>query len=316
MGRCLAIVATVAVCAAIGAGQASAADRIRPTKPKGFAARVATETTISVAWRASKDNVRVKGYRLFRNGRVVATVRRGRKYALRRLRCGTRYVLMVSAFDKARNRSRPATILARTKPCRPGSGPGPGPGPGPGSGASPPVCPTSSTIVALLLEHKINVGCTWPNGVHAQQAIDSVRVMLADRRSMLTSGRSRHWLRVALEELEAARRMPDAWTVDGALNASPAGLAVHYKLGRVIRILQWHDAELYEAAQSEKFALAAISWYIAASEYGRHLAAEGPTPTVNRALSDLKRGDEDFFGLNAYRASGRYRQAWQRVNGL
>lgn len=140
--------------------------------------------------------------------------------------------------------------------------------------------------------------------------------MLADRGSMLTSERSRNWHRVALDELEAAKRMPDAWTGDGVLKANAAGLAVQYKLGRVIRILQWHDAELYEAAQSEKFALAAISWYIATSEYSRRLAEEGPTPTLNRALSDLKRGDENFFGLNAYRAWGRYRQVWQRVNGL
>ena len=194
----------------------------------------------------------------------------------------------------------------------PWTGPGPGPGPGP----SPPACPTSSTIVALLLEHKIDVGCTWPGGLYARQAVDSVRVLLADRGSMLTSEHSRNWHRVALDELQAAKRMPDAWTGDGALKANAAGLAVQDKLGRVIRILQWHDAELYEAAQSEKFALAAISWYIAASEYSRRLAEEGPTPTLTRALSDLKRGDENFFGLNAYRAWGHYRQAWQNVNGL
>ena len=307
MGRYLGIVAAVAVCATIGAAHASAADRVRPSKPKGFAAKVATET-ISVAWRASKDNVRVKGYRVFRNGRAVATVRHGRKYALRRLRCGTRYLLMVSAYDAARNRSRPATIFARTKPCRQNPGPGSGPGGpgdpgGPGSGVSPPVCPTSSTVVALLLEHKINVGCSWPDGHYARQAIESVEDMLADRRSMLTSMRSRSWLEVALQELEAATRMQDAWTVNGVLQANPAGLAVQYKVGRVIRILQWTDANLYAAAQSEKFALTAISWYMAASEYGRHFAEEGPTPTLSR-------------GLNAYRAWGRYRQVWQRLNSL
>jgi hypothetical protein len=320
MGRYLGIVAAVAVCAAIGTGQASAADRLRPTKPKGFSARVATETTISVAWRASKDNVRVRGYRLFRNGRLVASVTRGRKYSLRKLRCGTRYLLMVSAYDAARNRSRPATIVARTKPCRqgsPGPGPGPGgPGPGPGSGGSPPACPTSSTLVALLLEHGINVGCSWPEGLYARQAIGSVRAMLAERRSMLTTERSRNWLGVAVAELEAAGRVPDAWTTDGELNPNAAGLEVQQKLGRVIRILQWPDPALYEAAKSEKFALAAISWYIAASEYGRHLAETGLTPTLQRALSDLKRGNEDFFGLNAYRGWGRYRQVWQRLNGL
>jgi hypothetical protein len=324
MGRCnaryLGILAAVAVCFAIGPGQASAADRLRPTKPRSFAAKASTQTTISVSWRASKDNIRVKGYRVFRNGRLLATVRHRRKYVLRRLRCGTRYLLMVSAYDAARNRSRPATIFAGTKSCRrkpgPGSGPGPGPGPGPGVGPSPPACPTSPTIIGLLLEHNINYGCTSPGGAFARQAIDSVRAMLAGRGSMLAGERARRWQGVALEELENAIGMPDAWTFDGALKANAAGLAVQYKVGRVIRILQWQNPELYEAAQSEKFALAAISWYIAASEYYRRLAEAGPTPAMNRALSDLKRGDEDFFGLNAYRAWGRYRLVWQRVSGL
>jgi hypothetical protein len=121
----------------------------------------------------------------------------------------------------------------------------------------------------------------------------------------------------------AGSRPDDRIVYDGApatrmrhYEANAAGLAVQYKVGRVIRILQWHNPELYEAAQSEKFALAAISWYIAASEYNRRLAEAGPTPAMNRALSDLKRGDEDFFGLNAYRAWGRYRLVWQRVSGL
>jgi hypothetical protein len=322
MGRCnaqaryLGILAAVAVCWAVGAGQASAADRLRPTKPRGFAAKASTETTISVSWRASKDNIRVKGYRVFRNGRVLATVRHRRKYVLRRLRCGTRYLLMVSAYDAARNRSRPATIFAGTKPCRRSTGPGPRPGPGPGVGPSLPACPTSPTIIGLLLEHNINYACTSPGGRFAREAIDSVRAMLAERGSMLASERARSWLRVALDELDSATGMPDAWTSDGGLKANDAGLAVQNRVGRVIRILQWSNAELYEAAQSEKFALAAISWYIAASEYNLHLVEAGLTPTMNRALTDLKRGDEDFFGLNAYRAWGRYRQVWQRVSVL
>jgi hypothetical protein len=37
---------------------------------------------------------------------------------------------------------------------------------------------------------------------------------------------------------------------------------------------------------------------------------------TNKALYDLKRADSDFFSLVCYRAWGRYRQVWQRVNGL
>lgn len=312
----LTIIVGLALCAAIAAGPADAADRKRPTKPKAFTATAVNGTTVSVSWRRSRDNVRVRGYRLFRNGRLVANVKSRRRYALRGLRCGTRYLLMLYAYDAARNRSRPATTFARTKPCARRSGPGPGPGPGPGSGVAPPACPTSPTVVALLLEHKILYGCDWPDGAHAKQALESVRALLATRDSMLVTPRAKRWLGIALDELADATGLPGAWTSDGVLQPNAAGLAAQYKVGRVIRILHWHNPELYEASKAEKWALTAVSWYIAASEYNRRLAQEGPTPTLNRTLYDLRRGDDDFFALSCYRAWGRYLQAWQRMTGV
>lgn len=298
--RLPAILAVVAVCAGIGAGEATAADRTRPSKPSGLSERAATETTVSLSWRASTDNVRVKGYRIFRNGALVATVTAGRTFVMTGLRCGTTYIVMVSAYDGAGNRALPAAMFARTAAC----------------GAGEQACPTPSTIFGLLAEHQIEYGCAWPTGVYAKQAVQSVRVMLAARGSMLKTWRAKKWHRIALNELDAATGTANAWRADGVLRPNAAGLAVQYRIGRVIRILQWHNPELFEVSKSEKWALTAISWYVAAGEYNRQFAVTGATPTMNAALNDLKRADQDFLSLVAYRAWGRYRQVWQRVSGL
>jgi hypothetical protein len=298
--RLPAILAVVALCAGIAAAQAGAADKNRPSKPSNLAKTASTETTISLSWRAATDNVGVKGYRIFRNGTHVGTVTAGLTYVMSGLHCDTTYIVMASAYDAAGNKSLPAAIFAKTAAC----------------GSDEPACPTPSTVFRLLLEHEIQYGCTWPGGIFAKQALQSVRVMLAGRGIKLDTWRGKKWHKVALEELDAAAAMPNAWDSNGTLRANSAGLAVHYKIGRVIRVLQWNNPELFEVSKSEKWALTAISWYISASEYNRRFAIVGATPTMNRALYDLKRADSDFFSLVCYRAWGRYRQVWQRVNGL
>jgi hypothetical protein len=146
--------------------------------------------------------------------------------------------------------------------------------------------------------------------------VQSVRFMLGARAIKLDTWRGKKWMNVALSELDAAAGMAGAWNSQGVLQPNAAGLAVQYKIGRVIRVLQWNNPELFEVSKSEKWALTAISWYMSASEYNRKFAAVGATPTMNSALADLKRADADFFSLVCYRAWGRYRQVWQRVNGL
>lgn len=298
--RLPAILVAVVACGAVLAGQAAAADNSRPSKPSGLAKTAATETTISVSWRAATDNVGVKGYRIFRNGNLSGSVTSGLTYTMTGLHCNTTYIVMVSAYDAAGNKSLPAAIFAKTAAC----------------GSDEPPCPTPNTVFRLLMEHQITYGCTWPGAIYAKQALQSVRFMLAGRGIKLDTWRGQKWHRIALEELDAATGMAGAWNSQGALQANSAGLAVHYKIGRVIRILQWNNPELFEVSKAEKWALTAISWYMSASAYNQKFAIQGATPTMNRALYDLKRADSDFFSLVCYRAWGRYRQVWQRVNGL
>ena len=299
--RLPAILAAALVVAAVVAGTAAGADHNRPSKPSGLARTAATETTLSLSWRASTDNVGVKGYRVYRNGTQVGTVLDGLAYVMTGLQCDTTYIVMVSAYDAAGNKSLPAAIFAKTAAC----------------GSDHPPCPTPSTVFRLLLEHQITYGCTWPGGVFAKQAIHSVRVMLAARGGTLDTWRGKKWHKVALQELDAAANMSGAWRSQGVLQPNAAGLKVQYKIGRVIRVLQWNNPELFEASKSEKWALTAISWYISASEYNRRLPAIGASSrTAQLSLADLKQADTDFYSLICYRAWGRYRQVWQRLNGL
>ena len=91
-------------------------DRRAPSKPTRLKRRAATRTSVTLGWRAARDNVRVTGYGLYRGSKRVATVS-GRNGVVRGLRCGRRYVLAVDARDRAGNRSRKTFIRARTTRC-------------------------------------------------------------------------------------------------------------------------------------------------------------------------------------------------------
>jgi hypothetical protein len=208
---------------------------------------------------------------------------------------------MVSAKDAAGNKSLPAVAFVSTSACAP---------------ATPP-CPTPATVLGLLLEHKLSYGCAWPDGWAAKQAIQSIRVFLAGRGSKLETWRGRRWHKEALEELDNATATSGAWSSSGAFQPTRAGIGALRRLHRVIRILHYHNDELFDVSRSEKWAVAATLWYIAASEYNRHVRAGGTNEyDMKAALSAITRGDQDFFSSNNYRAAGRYITAVRRLNQL
>jgi hypothetical protein len=80
------------------------ADAAPPTPPSGLSATVRRKGGVSLSWSASQDNVAVSGYRVFRNGVMIATVTT--------LSCvdgstsaGATYQYFVRAFDAAENLS-------------------------------------------------------------------------------------------------------------------------------------------------------------------------------------------------------------------
>jgi hypothetical protein len=141
-------------------------------------------------------------------------------------------------------------------------------------------------------------------------------MMLATRNLNIQTWRAEKWHGVVLSELDAARNTPGAWTSTGRLQTNAAGLSVHHRIGRAIRLLHWANPELYGASKPEKWALTAISWYIVASEFNAQKAAGASPALLTSTESMIRRADMDFFSSNVYRAWGRYRQVWQRLTGL
>jgi hypothetical protein len=90
-----------------------------PTRPGSLKIRSVSATVIHVSWAASHSNVRVTGYRIYVN-RVLRAFVRSRSFRIRRLRCGTKYVLAVRAYDSVGRRSSPRRRTVKTLRCAPG----------------------------------------------------------------------------------------------------------------------------------------------------------------------------------------------------
>ena len=135
LGTLLAVALAFAGASGGSAGAAPYADTQAPSVPQGQALVNRTRTTVSMVWRASADNVGVAGYRLFKNGRAVATVGKP-GFTYRNLRCGTRYTFALEAYDAAGNASNRAyatgsisTLACKPARAKPPSGPKPSPAP-------------------------------------------------------------------------------------------------------------------------------------------------------------------------------------------
>ena len=100
---------------------APAGDTQAPTAPSGLAVNSATQTSLSLSWSASTDNVGVTGYGLYGagSGTVAAT-----STSVAGLACGTSYTVQVDAFDAAGNHSAKASVTASTLACSGGGGGG------------------------------------------------------------------------------------------------------------------------------------------------------------------------------------------------
>ncbi len=86
-------------------------DVLAPTQPQNLRLAISRSGKISVAWAASSDNVAVTGYRVYRDGGLVANVRSTTWNDGAPLKSGTRTYAVV-AVDAAGNVSIAATIVA------------------------------------------------------------------------------------------------------------------------------------------------------------------------------------------------------------
>src|SRR5213596_2001899 len=89
------------------------ADTTAPTTPTGLAASALTLTSLTLSWSSATDNVGVTGYRVYRDGTLVASPS-GTSVSITGLSAGTLYSFTVSAFDAAGNVSAPSAALPVT----------------------------------------------------------------------------------------------------------------------------------------------------------------------------------------------------------
>ena len=134
-----------------------------------FSAR--TKTTVSLVWKAARDNVRVAGYRLFRNGVSVAT-KATPGYTYKGLKCGTTYTFALVAYDAAGNTSlrAEATGSTSTAACT--------------GGSPPPPPPTSPPVAGATIQP----GQSWQSAYNAAAANSSLNVAAGNHGAQSLSG--------------------------------------------------------------------------------------------------------------------------------
>jgi chitodextrinase len=94
----------------------ASADSKAPSTPTGLIVTGAGQTSVSVGWNASSDDVGVTGYGLYRNGTRVGSAASG-TYTFAGLACGRSYTFGVDAVDAAGNRSATALASGSTSAC-------------------------------------------------------------------------------------------------------------------------------------------------------------------------------------------------------
>ncbi|MFL6020750.1 MAG: hypothetical protein ACJ74A_06375, partial [Gaiellaceae bacterium] len=113
-------------------------DKKAPTTPANLTVIGTTDSSISVSWSASTDNVGVTGYGRYLDGSLVSDGS-GTSFTFAGLVCGTSHTLAIDAFDAAGNRSKMASVTASASACAGGGGGGTGGGGGGGgAGTAPP----------------------------------------------------------------------------------------------------------------------------------------------------------------------------------
>jgi len=100
-------------------------DSQAPSSPALSPAAAVSATRVDLAWTASRDNVGVTGYRVIRNGTVLATVPRSvLAYSDASAASNTTYTYTVQAFDATGNLSAPSNARVVATPAATGCQPG------------------------------------------------------------------------------------------------------------------------------------------------------------------------------------------------
>ena len=102
--------------ASLSHSTSACSDTQPPSTPSGLATSGVGQTTLTLSWKASSDDIGVVGYRLSLNGSQVGTSATT-SYMFTGLTCGTSYTFAAAAYDEAGNVSGTASVLQSTGPC-------------------------------------------------------------------------------------------------------------------------------------------------------------------------------------------------------
>lgn len=90
-------------------------DKIAPTTPTKLKASSIKSSSVKLSWKASKDNVGVKEYKIYRNNTYIASTK-STKYTVKNLSSKTKYKFYVKAKDKKGNTSKASkSVTVKTK---------------------------------------------------------------------------------------------------------------------------------------------------------------------------------------------------------
>jgi hypothetical protein len=94
--------------------QAGPPDTQKPTAPTGLAWTAPSPTRVDLGWQASNDNVAVTGYRVYRDGSLLASPGNTTSYSDTTAAAATTYSYVVRAVDAAGNESDPSNTATAT----------------------------------------------------------------------------------------------------------------------------------------------------------------------------------------------------------
>jgi chitodextrinase len=95
----------------------STIDTQRPTAPGSLIATAAGPTRVDLSWQASSDNVGVTGYKVYREGALIATLDTTSSYSDTSVAANSTYHYEVRAFDAAGNLSDPSNTATANTPA-------------------------------------------------------------------------------------------------------------------------------------------------------------------------------------------------------
>ena len=91
-------------------------DMTAPSAPTGLAKTSSTQTSLSLSWAASTDDVGIAGYTVYVNG-TASSAAAGTSRTISGLSCGSTYTIGVDAYDAAGNHSAQTSTTMSTSAC-------------------------------------------------------------------------------------------------------------------------------------------------------------------------------------------------------